>query len=124
MERINTLKRAEILRELQTYKKYQGKTQKHISDKYNNITKLRSELYTLQAGNKFHHYEELPDELQNVILQESKTLKYYPRLSKKSNTTTDLSYFNEYCDLPIHDKEIKSYVETTKPKTLIIYRQE
>lgn len=42
------LPRNQVLKELQTYKKYQGNTQKQISSQFTDIADLRSELYKLE----------------------------------------------------------------------------
>ena len=50
MERLNTLQRPAVLKELQTYKKYHGKTQKEITNQFNGIAELRTELYKLEKN--------------------------------------------------------------------------
>ncbi len=52
MDRLNSLPRNQVLKELQTYKKYQGNTQKDISSQFNAIADLRSELYKLEKKSK------------------------------------------------------------------------
>lgn len=52
MERINSLKRPQILKELQTHKKYCGSTQKEISTKFKDIDDLRSELHKLEKSRR------------------------------------------------------------------------
>ncbi len=48
MDRLNSLPRNHVLKELQTYEKYQGNTQKEISNQFNSIADMRSELYKLE----------------------------------------------------------------------------
>lgn len=51
MERINSLKRNEVLRELKTYKKYTGNTEKDIVESLGkkDIQTLRTELERLES---------------------------------------------------------------------------
>jgi hypothetical protein len=48
MERIDKLNRNQVLKELQSHKKYYGKTQKEISIKFDGIVNLRNELKRLE----------------------------------------------------------------------------
>ncbi len=52
MDRLNTLPRNQVLKELQTYKKYQANTQKEISSQFSTIADLRTELYKLEKKSK------------------------------------------------------------------------
>ncbi len=52
MDRFNSLPRNQVLKELQTYKKYQGNTQKEISSQFSGIADLRLELYKLEKKTK------------------------------------------------------------------------
>lgn len=119
MERVKSMKRQQIVKELQETSKYRGKTQKYITDKLGGINNLRSELFQLTRN--FDYYNQLPGELQNVILSESDTLKYYPRISKQYNNPTDLAYFNEFCDQLINCKELNNYMQKSMPQTLIAF---
>ena len=66
MERINTLSRNQILKELQSYKKYHNHTQKEISTEIGTISDLRTELYKLEKRKIKHENEEKCDEIKNV----------------------------------------------------------
>ena len=48
MERIDTLNRSQVLKELQSHKRYTNKTQKEIGDKLGGVKDLRKELYRLE----------------------------------------------------------------------------
>lgn len=111
------LTKKDILKQLQNNVKYQGKTQKTIFKELGGLYQCRKELVKLR---QFHYYEQLPYELQNMILLYSKALKYYPRLCKRYNTVTDIAYFNEYCDVPMSINEIKNGL--MNPDKIIFYR--
>jgi hypothetical protein len=48
MESIDTLKRPQLLKELQNHKKYQNKTQKEITEKLGGVVEMRKELKKLK----------------------------------------------------------------------------
>ncbi len=48
MERIEKLNRNQVLKELQTYNKYQSKTQKEIASQFDGVVALRNELKKLE----------------------------------------------------------------------------
>lgn len=74
MERLNTLQRPAVLKELQSYKKYSGKTQKEITNQFNGIADLRAELYKLE--NKKHRHES--KKLKTTSTSENKEEKQLP----------------------------------------------
>lgn len=119
MERIKSLKRPEILKALQNCPKYHGQSQKSILSQLGDIHQCRIELDLLT--NQFYYYEQLPYELQNLILLYSGALKYYPRLCKRTNAITDLSYFNQYGNKPLTRREIENYVNEMKPEQFLLY---
>jgi hypothetical protein len=48
MERIDKLNRNQVLKELQSFKKYNSSTQKQIGEQFDGIASLRKELYRLE----------------------------------------------------------------------------
>lgn len=119
MERIKSLKRPEILKALQNCPKYRGQSQKSIIAQLGDIHQCRIELDLLT--NQFYYYEQLPYELQNLILLYSGALKYYPRLCKRTNAITDCSYFNQYGNKPLTRREIANYLKEMKPERFLLY---
>lgn len=52
MQHINTLNANQLAKELQTYERYKGKTQKEIKEKIGNTNNLRVELERLERKQK------------------------------------------------------------------------
>jgi len=118
--------RNKILKRLQTYKKYQGLSQKKIGEQLGNIHTLRQELASLDAQFKqfaqFAHFEQLPGELQATILeQDVKTLKSSQKLNKKISQSPQVSssYYHQFCNLPFTLKEIQSYINEVLPNKIM-----
>lgn len=86
---------------------------------YNELIKLG-----LLKPDRFEYFEQLPEDLQDVIFKESETLKQSQKLNKtisRIQSPTTLSYYNQYCHLPINANEIQSNIINFKPDQMSFF---
>lgn len=100
MERINILPRNQILKELQTYKKYRNDTQKEISTQFAAISDLRSELHKLEK--KKVKLEEKEDKGKETGEKDGK---------EKGEEKKEKKVKNKKVDKDTKSKKIKTIVE-------------
>lgn len=75
--------------------------------------------------NQFENFNNLPSELQDVILSEyTSTLSKVPEINTKLLTITKQSYIDKICTQPISKKEIKLYKKKYNPDTIYYFFQE
>lgn len=100
MERLNTLPRNKILKELQFFKKYHDHTQKEISDQFTNISDLRAELYKLEKKDK----KDKGKKDENIKKNEKNEKKKDKKEKKKEeNETIHLLFLQARADYPSWD---------------------
>lgn len=85
MERISGLTANQVAKELQGYKRYNGKTQKEIKDKLGGITNLRDELKRLEQK-----YDK-----SKTIKSKSVEIKSKKSVKKSKNMNTDVEIMND-----------------------------
>ncbi len=116
MDRVTTLKRQELLRELQSYKKYNNKTQKEISEKLGGIDNLRKELRLLEHklikvksidAKKESYFEKLPLELITHITEQH-DVKNARLINKQTLKANQIKFCNE---IKITQQDINHYIE-------------
>lgn len=115
---VNKLDRATLLNQLKTFPKYQDVSKTKIG-KGRYINDLRVELVNLRREVKqFDQFMDLPSDIQATILAEDpttlkKSLRLTPSLFRSpaiSNT-----YYHQFCNLPLSEKEITSYITNSLP---------
>lgn len=86
-----------------------------------NLTKLLLKLQ--RKYGQFNKFEELPEDLQALILSQSeKTMLAAPRLNTSISRSTPIAYkfYNQFCNLPIDVEEIKTFIEKYLPESFYL----
>ena len=93
MERLNKLPRNQVLKELQSYKKYQNNTQKEIGTQFGSIDALRSELQRLEAKSSKIKSSKRESKIEELIYLEGKAYT-------KEELIKMVNYYHEHVILP------------------------
>lgn len=122
------MNRNEVLKKLQQFPDYKGLSQAQISKKLgNNVQSFRNKYHQLELKySKFDYFEQLPQELQAGILSATvPTLKHSQVLNKSMSHNLHLSqnFYNQFCDLPWSVKEMRKYLNKTRPEKILFFHK-
>jgi len=116
----------ELIVELKQYDGYRHMTKGNYRSLIGNKDDLVKKLKQLKARpTTFHQFEELPDELQSVILSEHpRTLAKSQKLSKSVSRATKQAFDQRICTQAITQQDIDRYVRDFKPHVIYMYYNE